>query len=72
MTNITCDNEILVTMSHTREIAINDVLQVNLKMPRNIGNIQVVKVIFNRQNENPCIIKEMHKTKEEDDFIEFE
>ena len=72
MTNITCDNEILVTMSHTREIAINDVLQVNLKMPRNIGNIQVVKVIFNRQNENPCIIKEMHKTKEEDDFIEYE
>lgn len=72
MTNITCDNEILVTMSHTREIAINDVLQVNLKTPRSIGNIQVVKVIFNRQNENPCIIKEMHKTKEEDDFIEFE
>lgn len=72
MTNITCDNEILVTISHTREIAINDVLQVNLKMPRSIGNIQVVKVIFNRQNENPCIIKEMHKTKEEDDFIEYE
>ena len=72
MTNMTRDNKILVTMSHTREIEINDELQINLKLPKNIGNIQVVKVIFNRQNENPCIIKEMSKTKEENGFIEYE
>lgn len=71
MTDMTRDNKILVTMSHTREIEINDELQINLKLPRSIGNIQVVKVIFNRQNENPCIIKELSKTKEENDFIEF-
>ena len=72
MTNITRDNKILVTMSHSREIEINDELQINLKLPRSIGKVQVVKVVFNRQNENPCIIKEMKKTNEENNFIDYE
>ena len=72
MTMETRDCEILVTTSHTREIEINDELQINLKIQKSIGNIQSVKVLFNRQNENPCIIKEMKKTKEEESFVEYE
>lgn len=72
MTSETRDNKILVSMSHTREIEITEELQINLKIPKNLGSIQVVKVYFNRQNEDPCIIKEMSKTKEENNFIEYE
>lgn len=72
MTKNTCDSEILVTMSHEREIGINEELQINLRLPNNLGNVQELLAVFNRQNENPCIIKGMNKTKEENDFIEYE
>lgn len=72
MTKKTCDNQILMTMSHMREIEIKEELQINLSLPKSIGNIQEVLVVFNRENENPCIIKEMYKTKEEIDFIDYE
>ena len=71
MTKKTCDNQILMTMSHMREIEIKEELQINLSLPKSIGNIQEVLVVFNRENENPCIIKEMYKTKEEIDFIDY-
>ena len=71
MTKNTCDSQILVTMSHEREIEIKEELQINLKLPKTIGNIEDVWVIFNREYENPCIIKKMEKTKEEKDFIEY-
>ena len=71
MTKNTCDSQILVTMSHEREIEIKEELQINLKLPKTIGNVQEIWVIFNREYENPCIIKKMEKTKEEKDFIEY-
>lgn len=71
MTKNTCDSQILVTMSHEREIEIKEELQIDLKLPKTIGNIEEVWVIFNREYENPCIIKKMEKTKEEKDFIEY-
>ena len=72
MTKNTCDSEILVTISHEREIEIDEELQINLRLPNNLGNVQELLAVFNRQNENPCIIKGMNKTKEENDFIEYE
>ena len=72
MFNMTRDNKILMTMSHTREIGIDEVLQINLQLPKSIGNIQIVKVLFNRQNESPCIIKELKTKEEENDFITYQ
>lgn len=72
MTIKTRDSEITVSMSHTREIEISDLLQINLKLPKSIGTIQSVKAVFNRKFEDPCIIMEMYKTKEERNFIEYE
>ena len=50
MTKNTCDSEILVTISHEREIEIDEELQINLRLPNNLGNVQELLAVFNRQN----------------------
>lgn len=68
------NREISVSFSNNRvnEIEMGERLEIKLKAPKEEGELTNLKVLFNREGENPSIMVEMkRKTKEEEDYYEY-
>lgn len=54
-----------------RKIALGKNFEIKVKLCKEVGNIETCKVLFNRHGENPSIIKELQRTKEEEKTVEY-
>ena len=55
----TKDNEISVSISHPKEIAINHPLQIEISVNSSLWKSNYCKVLFNRHMENPSIVRDL-------------
>lgn len=66
------NNKLLsIQISKNREIEIGKELKITVRISRNIGNFSDFKILFNQEGEQPSIIKQMIKVKEEGNFEEY-
>ena len=64
-------NNLKINVGRKTDVEIGKELRLELKIKKDIGNISNLKVLFNRYGENPSIIKEMIKTKEDNNYITY-
>ena len=63
------DNNLLsISISQKREIEIGKELKITFRISRHIGYVSDFMVLFNREGEQPSIIKQMIKVREDDNF----
>lgn len=65
------NNLLSIKISEEREIEIGRELKIIIKISNQIGKISNFEVLFNRRGEQPSIVKQMIKIKEEDNFEEY-
>lgn len=65
------NNEVLINMEPKRELEISKELKISITIPKISGKISRVKVLFNKYGEKPSIIKEMQKTKEDENSEDY-
>jgi len=51
-----------------RKIALGKELEIRVEIPKEVGKVENLKVLFNKFGENPSIIQELQKTKEEENY----